>query len=195
VTWWNCRDKTCTFALQIINVRCCNQLLTDMEARKETFELDADRSDYSDSVHFELGGFGNYIGGQPRLTIDIFDSQLVLDCASVPEWLRKLKEYPHRKFADGTEYIKIHSKMRCLILTLPERETLLFQLAGKEKEAEEKTKKFYDGLQSAYDLMHAGAFEAMFPTIDIKDISNLPKLGTKELSDLFPKKGDDEPKE
>lgn len=184
MSWWNCIDSTCHFPRQIINVNYINQLVTYLESREEPFEVDFERSGYDEKVAFELGGFGAYIGTQPRMTIDIFDSQLTVDCADVPEWIRILKENLRRKFEDGTEYIIIPARMRCLILTLPERESLLFQLSGRLQEAREESQRFHDGLQAAYDLMETGPFTSMFPTIDIKNLSN-----------LFNKKGDDEPKE
>ena len=151
MTWLRCVDKTLNFKVQIINNRLQAQLIENMLSRDKDFEFDIEKSTLPDSVTFELGGYGIYATSQPRISFNLIDTVLTIDCGQISAWIEKLKKSKIRVFSDGTKYIKIHARFSCLILTQDERESLIFQMTGKEKEASLAADEFFGNLKKLWN--------------------------------------------
>jgi hypothetical protein len=175
MSWWVCVDASMQCKTQFINADLSNALTKYMRDKYTSFVLDEEKSEYRDKIFFEPGGHGPYILSQPKMIFELYrGSQLQIDCAEIDTWIDLLRTSKRRKFID-MEYIKLYSRFACLILTVPEKESLVFQMSGRRKEAVEETEKFEEGMKSAYKLMETGPFNSLFPKIDIKDISFFPK--------------------
>jgi len=174
MTWFKCVDKNCYFKVQYINAFLASQLVADMEARPNTdFRLSGNLSELSEEIHFELGGYGNYAYAQPRHTFLLGDSKLRVDDQQALDWLLKLKSAKQRTFADGTKYIKLHSRFCCLVLTQEERESLLFQMKGKLQEMQTASDAFLEQTWTKMRKNYEEEHGQEFPIVRATDL--LPK--------------------
>jgi len=153
MTWFRCVDRTFNFKPQFINKSYSSHLVEDMESRDKGFEISAKDSSFEEEIRFELGGYGMYAMNQPRMKFELGEHTLEIDCAQISDWIEKLKESKQRQFHDGTKYIKLYSRFVCLILTQEERESLLFQMAGKENIAQSLADSFFDELKTSFTKM------------------------------------------
>jgi hypothetical protein len=185
MTWWNCVDKSMNFKQQFINSKLSSQLLTYMEDKDSDFALDFERSEYEESIYFELGGYGAMFYNQPKMNFDLFGNTLRLDCVAIDNWIKAIKESKRRNFADGVGYHKFYSRFNCLILSVPEKESLLFQMSGKQEDARKQSEGFFTGMKRAWDKKDDDPYKGgkAIPSIDVKNLDFA----------IFPTKEDDEP--
>jgi hypothetical protein len=169
MTWMICADKSMHTKTQFINAQLINQLIEHMEEKYPEFIFDMDRAELEEKVYFEYGGYGAFVGNQPKMEFLLPDSILRLDCLDVPKWIEELKGAVPKQFKDGTKYYKVYSRMTCLILTEMEKESLLFQLQRKEEQADKESKDFFDELQKIYDKINYASYEVQenFPVIEL----------------------------
>ena len=173
--WWNCVDASHTTRRQFINKKHADLLLDYMHSTYPKFKLDTLESITQNKIFFEMGGFGSYVGSQPRLTFSLPDSEITLDCADVDKWLNELKTTEKRTFCDGTKYVKVYSRTNCVILSIQEKEALQFQLQGKRQYAADETIRFRENMKAAYTIIDVGAISATFPTIQVNKLISVPK--------------------
>ncbi len=135
-------------------------------------ERDPEKCRMDEQVYFEPGGYGMYHLKQPKMCFEVQGKQLELDCVKVFELLSELTLAKRRHFADGTGYYKLHSRFNCLVLSVAEREELLFVLRGKEAEATALAETFFEEAEHTWQKMKA-EYEAdgkQFPIIRLKDL-------------------------
>lgn len=140
-----------------VKVHYCNRPLFPLMA-EDLFERygaepSLELSEITDEVYFEPGGYGMYSMNQPRMRFDVGGNTLELDSAKVFECLVELKNAEQQRFVDGTEYVTLFSRFSCLVLSIPERESLMFQLQGKLKEANAQADAFFDEAEAGWKAM------------------------------------------
>jgi len=119
-------------------------------------EMSEELSRFEEKVRFEPGGYGIYAMNQPRMLLNALGSPLEIDCSKLEHFFEILKAAKGKRFADGSEYFKLYSRMSCLVLSASQRETLLFQAWGKIDEAEELADNFFN---SSYKLLEDDPLE------------------------------------
>lgn len=127
--WFNYHDKTFHVKRHSIDDSLRPLLTEDLKAQFEA-ELWEEESTTKQEIFFEPGGYGMYYTNQPRVVFTVGGKNLRIDVIKTEELLLDLQNAKKETFTDGTEYYKFFSRFHCLVLTVPEREELLFQLRG-----------------------------------------------------------------
>jgi hypothetical protein len=154
MTWFRCVDKTFNFKPQFINKNFSSHLVEDMESRDQGFALSSKDSTFEEEIFFELGGYGMYATKQPKMNFSIHDTgTLRIDCGQISDWIEKIKLAKVREFHDGSKYIKLYSRFSVLVLNEQEKESLMFQMVGKEEVAQAIADEFFDGLTKSWNEM------------------------------------------
>ena len=171
--WFSCVDRSCHYKSHLIDTRFKEQLVEDLEGRGKGFKLDEELSGENSGTYFEPGGYGMYALHQPQRIFTVRGKTLKLDSAKVPEALSELRSAKRHVFSDGTEYVKLYSRFWCLVLTLPEREELLFQLTGQLKETIAEADAFFEEHEKGWQQMRKKWKEEHgkpFPILRLEDL-------------------------
>lgn len=173
MTWWKCIDKTYKFKRNHINSKLSAQLLKALSEEGTAFKASLDEPYLEDTLLFNINHFSKHFS---RITFKLRDnSSLSISCADVSALLELLKSAEKKTFTDSVDYYAVTTSIANLILSADERESLIFQVSGKVKLAEQlkKEQKSMRASRSEYtsilDMFNA---DSMYPikSIDLRDL-------------------------
>lgn len=162
----------------LIDKRYAGMLDADLRERYGA-EMDFERIREEDEVYFEPGGYGSYYLKQPKMKFFVEGKKLELDCAKVHELMSELSlAERHLLLGLNGEFpvYKSYSRHNVLVLSASEREALLFQLRGAEKEATARWDAFYEkALETRRRIQQEYAErDKHYPILHLEDLEKPP---------------------
>ncbi len=144
-----------------------------VQARELHYEI-KEKEEEATRVYFEPGGYGMYAMNQPRMTLELGEKKLEIDCAKATELLFDLLASQKKDLPNGTRIFRCHSRLSCLCLTAEERESLIAQLRLNIDSANERADAFKERSEAAwqadkskYEAKHG---EGSWPIVRSEDL-------------------------
>ena len=129
MTWFIYHDKKYAVKTHTIDYTLRHLLEQDLSDRYGAVMAEEACKEVEETF-FEPGGYGMYYLKQPRTIFTVGGKTLKLDVIKAEEMLFELQDAKRKSFSDGTEYYKLYSRFHCLVVSVAEREELLFQMRG-----------------------------------------------------------------
>lgn len=114
-------------------------LIAEMTARAPEYAIEKVEDHVSDGINMP----GMIITTRPNETFDFDGLELEIPCEDVVSFVSKLKHQAVRHFG-RVPYYKLHSFLRCTVLTPGQRDRLIALLEERAVVAEQKADAFYE---------------------------------------------------
>lgn len=119
-------------------------------AKELEYENISEQGEEVEQVYFEPGGHGSYAMNQPRMTFELGEKKLEIDCAKAAELLFDLLATWGEELPNGVQYFRCHSRLFCLCLTAEDKESLISQLRLNLNSANQRGDEFMERSEAAW---------------------------------------------